>query len=33
MNFTECYCKVGSEFYPEERMNIFYGSNNYNEAF
>ena len=30
MNCTECYC---SEFYPEDRMNINYGTNNYNEAF
>ena len=33
MNFTECYCKIGSEFYPEDRMNINYGTNEYNEAF
>ena len=33
MNVTECYCRIGSEFYPEVRMNINYGSNNYNEAF
>ena len=33
MNVTECYCKIGSEFYPEDRMNIIYGANNYNEAF
>ena len=33
MNVTECYCKIGSEFYPENRMNINYGSYNYNEAF
>ena len=33
MNVTECYCKIGSEFNPEDRMNINYGSNNYNEAF
>ena len=33
MNVTECYCKIGSEFYPEERMNINYGTKNYNEAF
>ena len=33
MNVTECYCKIGSEFYPENRMNINYGTNNYNEAF
>ena len=33
MNVTECFCKIGSEFYPEERMNINYGTKNYNEAF
>ena len=33
MNVTECYRKIGSEFYPEDRMNINYGTNNYNEAF
>ena len=33
MNVTECYCKIGSEFYPEDRMNNNYGTNNYNEAF
>ena len=33
MNVTECYCKIGSGFYPEDRMNINYGTNNYNEAF
>ena len=22
MNVTECYCKIGSEFFPEDRMNI-----------
>ena len=33
MNVIECYCKIGSEFYPEDRMNINYGTNNYNEAF
>ena len=33
MNVTECYCKIGSEFYPEDRMNINYGTNNYNEAY
>ena len=32
-NVTECFCKIGSEFYPEDRMNINYGTNNYNEAF
>ena len=32
-NVTECYCKNGSEFYPEDRMNINYGIHNYNEAF
>ena len=33
MNVTECYCKIGSEFYPEDRLKINYGTNNYNEAF
>ena len=33
INVTERYCKIGSEFYPEDRMNIKYGTNNYNEAF
>ena len=33
MNVTECYCKIGSEFYPEDRMNNNFGTNNYNEAF
>ena len=33
MNVTECYCKIGSEFNPEDRMNINYDTNNYNEAF
>ena len=33
MNVTECYCKMGSEFYSEDRMNINYGTNNYYEAF
>ena len=31
MNVTEFYCKIGSEFYPENRMNI--NANNFNEAF
>ena len=30
---TDCYCNIGSEFYPKDRMNINYGANNYNEAF
>ena len=33
MNVTECYCRIGSEFYPEDRMKINYGTNNYNEDF
>ena len=33
MNVTECFCKIGSEFYPEDRKNINYRTNNYNEAF
>ena len=32
-NVTECYCKIGSEFYPENSTNINYGTNNYNDAF
>ena len=33
MNVTECYCKIGSEFYLEDRMDIKYDTNYYNEAF
>ena len=33
MNVTECYCKIGSEFYLEDKMNKNYSANNYNEAF
>ena len=33
MNVTECFCKIGIVFYPEDRMNIIFGTNNYNEAF
>ena len=33
MNVTECYCKIRSEFYPEDGMNTNYGTNIYNEAF
>ena len=33
MNVTEFFCKIRSVFYPEYRMNINYGTNNYNEAF
>ena len=33
MNVTECYCKIGNKFYTEDRMDINYGTNNYNEAF
>ena len=33
MNDTECYCKIGSDFYPEDRMNFNYDTYNYNEAF
>ena len=31
MNATECYCKIDREFYPEDRKNIYYGTNNYKE--
>ena len=33
MNVTDSYCKIVSKFLPEDRMNIYYGTNNYNEAF
>ena len=32
LNVTECFCKIGSEFYLEDKMNINYGTNNYNKA-
>ena len=32
MYVTDCYRKSGSEFYPKDRMNINYGTNNCNEA-
>ena len=32
MKITECYCKIGREFCSEDRLNINYGTNNYNEA-
>ena len=33
MDINECYCKIGSEFCPEDGMNNNFGANNYNEAF
>ena len=33
MNITEWDCTIGSEFNFEDRMNINYGTENYNEAF
>ena len=33
MNVKECYCKIGIEFYPEDKMNNNYGNKNYIEAF
>ena len=33
MNLTERYCKIGSEFYRDDRTNINYGTDNYNEAY
>ena len=33
MNVNDCYSKIGSEFYPEDGMNIIFGANNYNESF
>ena len=32
-NVAECYCKIGCEFYPEDRMINKYGTSNYNEFF
>ena len=32
MNVFGCYCKIGSEFYTEDRKNINYGTDNSNEA-
>ena len=29
MNVSESYCKIGREFYPEDRMHINYGTNKY----
>ena len=33
MNVTECYCKIGSEIHPEDRIIINYDTNNHNRAF
>ena len=33
MNATEGYCKIDRDFYPEDRKNINYGTNNYKEIF
>ena len=33
MNVAECFCKIGCECYLEDRMDINYSTNNYNEAF
>ena len=33
MDVTESYCKIGNEFFTEDRMNSNFGTNNYNEAF
>ena len=33
MNVPECFCKIGSEFYPEDRLNINNGTDIYEEAF
>ena len=30
---TECFCKIGSVTYPEDRMNINYGTNKKNVAY
>ena len=28
MSVTECYCKIGIEFYPQDRMKVNYGTKN-----
>ena len=33
ISVTECYCKIGSEFYPDDGMKINNGTNNDNEVF
>ena len=33
MNVFEWHCKIGSDFYPEDRMSFNYGTNHWNEAF
>ena len=33
MDFTECFCKICSVNYPEDRMNIKFGAKNYNNAY
>ena len=33
MNITACYCKIGSEFYSENRINNNYGYNTNNEVY
>ena len=32
MNFTACYCKIGSDIYLDDRLAINYGTDKYNEA-
>ena len=33
MIVTECYCKIGNEFYPEDIMTIYFCTHNYNKNF
>ena len=33
MDDTKCFCKIGSVNYPEDRMTINYGCNNYNVTY
>ena len=33
VNVTECYCNIGSDFDPEDKMKLNYGTNKVNEAF
>ena len=32
MAVIECYCKIGSEFYHQDRMTLDYNASKYNEA-
>ena len=33
MKITECYSKIGSEFYPDDSLVFIYGTKKFNEVF